>query len=125
MNKIELVKSLLSRPVSFHRALVPVAGSVAGAVWLGQLMYWQDGRSKDPSGWVYKTQGEWEDETCLSADQQRQVRARLVSVGVLEEEKRGIPARLFYRINFENLVVLLAKKPASLNGCQLLPFATS
>jgi len=125
MSNVTLVKSLLSRPIAFHRSLVPVAGNVAGAVWLGQLLYWSDGRGKDPNGWIYKTQDEWEEETGLSADQQRNVRELLRKQGVIEEKKKGIPCRIFYRVKLENLASLLAKLAAEEEANKILLLATS
>ena len=113
LSDIELVKHFLTRPVAFHRSLVPVSGSIAGAVWLGQLIYWSDGRGKDKNGWIYKTQEEWERETCLSAFEQRSVRKVLKNNGVLEEELRGIPARIYYRLNLLKLAEIVSKPPTN------------
>ncbi len=107
LREIALVKSLLDSPIAFHRPLVRVTGSVTAALFLSQLMYWSP-RGKDPAGWIYKRVEERTEETGLSRDEQQTVRKRLVQLGVLEEQRRGIPYRLYYRLNLQQLADLLA-----------------
>lgn len=99
---------LLQRPISFHRCLLDVAGDHAGAVWLGQAIYWsgtgKNGKRRcDTEGWFFKTIEEWEEETGCSRKQQERVRAVLRGKGILEEKKEGLPCQLFYRVNFDAL----------------------
>ena len=103
MDEKDLILGLLGkRPIAFYPALVPLSGGVSGAVFLSQLLYWSD-KGKDPEGWIYKTQAEWTEETYLSRYEQESVRETLKKSSILEEELKGIPARLFYRINFQKL----------------------
>ncbi|PRW43041.1 hypothetical protein CSC04_3741 [Enterobacter roggenkampii] len=57
--------------------------------------------------WFYKTQADLEEETGLTRYEQEGARKKLVSCGVLEEAKRGIPAKLYFRVNQERLEELL------------------
>ncbi|HID4550777.1 TPA: hypothetical protein ACXE7R_005135 [Enterobacter cloacae] len=57
--------------------------------------------------WFYKTQTDLEEETGLTRYEQEGARKKLVSCGVLEEAKRGIPAKLYFRVNQERLEELL------------------
>jgi len=109
---LELLNALLARPIAFHRPLVPVTGGVGSALFLSQLMYWTP-RGKDITGWIYKTQVEWEAETGLTPVEQQTIRKRLVKLGFLQERKRGVPARLFYRINLQRLADALADPHSS------------
>jgi hypothetical protein len=92
------ILDLLQRPIAFHRPLAEVAGSCNGGVFLSQALYWSR-RSSLEDGWFYKTSDEWFEETCLSRREQETVRKHLVSIGVLEEERRGVPAKLHFRLN--------------------------
>lgn len=108
---MNLVK-LLDRPIAFHRAFARLAGSVHAGILLSQAVYWS-GRTSDPAGWFYKTQAEWEEETCLSRREQETARGLLrrlmhQNAPLWREERRGVPARMFYQVNFEVLGGLLA-----------------
>ena len=95
-------EELLDRPIAFQRAFARLGVGVTGALMLSQAVYWST-RSSDGSGWFYKTMGDWEEETSLSAKEQATARGKLKALGVLEEVKRGVPCQLHYRVNFEIL----------------------
>lgn len=97
----------LDRPIAFHRCFVPIAGGVAGAVFLSQLLYWSKRISAERDGWIWKTGNEWEEETGLRRGEQEAARKKLRSAGVLEEELKGVPARLHFRLNTNKLASLL------------------
>lgn len=109
-----VVQKILGRVVAYHTAFTLLPGvSVPGAVFLSQAFYW----SRNPEvekrgGWFYKNQSgkedSWESETGLSPKQQANARKSLVEIGVLEEVRKGVPARTWYRINCERLLELLA-----------------
>lgn len=101
-----VLKRLLSdRPIAFHPALARAFGGINEALFFQQIAYWSD-KGNDPE-WIYKSQVELEDETCLSAYQQKQARDRLKKLGVLQDERRGVPARLYYRIEWDAVFRLL------------------
>ena len=62
------------------------------------------------AGWFYKTQKEIRDETGLTREEQETARRRLISAGVLEEDRRGVPAKLYFRVKADALELLLLKK---------------
>lgn len=97
-SEIPDITDLLDRPIAFHRAFAKLAGSVNAGVMLSQGYYWSK-RTKSPAGWFYKTQDEWEAETCLSRREQETARKLLRQTGFWEEDRRGNPARLYYRID--------------------------
>ena len=74
-----------------------------GGLFISQLLYW-DGKGHDPDGWIYKTEKEMEQETGLTRSSQRKARKVLVGKGVLEEDKRGLPRRLYYRADLRALM---------------------
>ncbi len=99
---------LLDRPIAFHRCFVTLTGSVTAALMLSQALYWQQ-RTKDPDGWWYKKQGEWTDETGLSRREQENARRKLQKLSLLHEERRGVPAKLWYRVDEIRLLEMLAR----------------
>lgn len=100
------ITDFLDSPIAFHRAFVGMGVGITGALMLSQSMYWSK-RTKDGTGWFYKTQVEWEEETGMTRYEQETARDKLVEMGVLEEEKRGIPCKLFYRVHREGLAAVL------------------
>lgn len=97
-----MLLKLLDRPIAYHRVLAEIAGSVGGGVFLSQALYWAK-RATLPDGWFYKTAEEWYEETYLTRREQETIRRRLVSINILQEEKRGVPAKLHYKINLSAL----------------------
>jgi hypothetical protein len=109
MNAEEL-RYLLRRPIAFHRVFADLAGGATGGLFMSQLFYWSD-KGADPDGWIYKTQDEWEEETALTRSEQERARKHLRALGILEETRRGVPSRLYYRLNVACLATML--DPAS------------
>ncbi len=70
----------------------------AAGIFVRQLLFWE-GKGHDAEGWIYKTEEEMEHETGLTRWAQRKARKILVGRGVLEEDKRGLPRRLHYRVD--------------------------
>ncbi|MFW6456695.1 MAG: hypothetical protein ACOC0A_00210 [Planctomycetota bacterium] len=104
---IRITKSILeSKTVAFRGELGQINGcGVCEALFLSEVMYWA-GRSKDD--WAYRTQEELQKDTLLSPKQQLRVREFWRDLGILHEDKRGIPARLYYRIDWERLAELFS-----------------
>lgn len=88
----------LDRPIAFNPAFKKITGSTVAALMLSQAWYWSK-RTSDEDGWFYKTQAEWEDETGLTRTEYETARRKLKDLGVMEEDLRGVPATLYYRID--------------------------
>ncbi|MDQ7728730.1 hypothetical protein [Halomonas sp. SpR8] len=106
-----IVKKRLGRVIAYNTAFSFLPGvSVPGAVFLSQVAYWsKNSTSESRDGWFYKKQcgdDSWEDETGLSLKQQVSARAALVELGILEERRRDVPAKLWYRVNYDRLLEL-------------------
>ncbi len=102
------LSQLLSRPIAFQRPYAVIAGSAAGGLFLSQAVYWSD-RSQHEGGWFYTSQDEWHEQTMLKRSEQERARKELKKAGVLEEIRKGNPARLWYRVNKNQLNLLLYK----------------
>lgn len=95
---------VLDRPIAFHRIYADVAGSAAGGIFLSQLVYWakrMEGKRED--GMFYKTIDEWAEETALTRYEQESARKQLKKVGVLKVKRKGVPAKLYYLVDFDAL----------------------
>jgi hypothetical protein len=102
----EQLFDLLDRPIAFHRGLKRVINSANTALMLSQAIYWSR-RTED--GWFYKTQVEWEEETFLTRSEQELARKYLRTQNFWHEERRGCPAKLYFRVDFQALLKALAK----------------
>lgn len=114
---------LLDRPIAYNPALARLrAGKIksgpVAAVFLSQMLYWHNRMEGE---WMYKTRADIESETALTRDEQETARRRLVSLGVLEEKLRGVPATMHYRINAERLEELLLISTQSKSQIAAIP----
>ncbi|MGL6050404.1 MAG: helix-turn-helix domain-containing protein [Aeromonas salmonicida] len=107
--------NFLDRPIAFHRPFVAITGSVTGALFLSQALYWAKRckEHEDGCSWFYKTQADWEEETGLTRYEQEGARKALRNLGVLKEKRVGLPAQLYFCID---LVAL----EAVMNACDFL-----
>lgn len=96
---------LTDRPIVFYPSLAKKLGDIKAALFLAQLAYWTP-KAKDPDGWVYKTQAEWEEETALTRREQEHAREVLKDQGILLEKRIGMPAQLYYQIDWDALTSL-------------------
>src|SRR5919112_488456 len=99
--------------LTFEAQCVRKFGPAAG-IFIRQLVYWV-GKEHDPEGWIYKTQREMEEETGLSRHHQEKARNILLSQGVLMEDRRGLPRRLWYWVDLEALLNVMETPHSTLN----------
>lgn len=92
-----LISSLGGRVIGVQPAYIKLTNSASAAIFLSQAIYWHS----KMDGWFYKTQADWELEICLSAEAQLTARKKLVKLGFLKEERRGIPAKTYYLVDIE------------------------
>ncbi len=98
MRPLDTIRAI-GRPIAYHAALARYVGGVATAIFLGQLMYW-DEKSTDERG-VHKESKQWEDETGLSYREQATARKKLRDLGLLIETPERLKHRIFYKLNRE------------------------
>jgi hypothetical protein len=85
------------KPIAYYPQIAHWLGSVNAGIFLCQLIYWQGkGRKK---GWVYKTRGEWREETALTRTEQENARKTLKELGLVTEKLMGMPATVHYKLN--------------------------
>lgn len=104
--EVESLLRIFDRPISYHKCLAEICGSVTAGVMLSQMIYWTP-RTTDNDRWFYKSMDEWQEETALTRTEQESARKKLKSLGILEEKKEGVPCKLFFRINLKQLTKCL------------------
>ena len=95
----DLVMEIFDLPVTFHRCLVTITGSVTAALMLSQAITWTETLAPESDGWFCKSQVEWSEETGLSRWEQQTARRVLRESNFIEERKWGLPAKLWFRVN--------------------------
>lgn len=100
------IQAMLGSPIAFHRVFATVCKSAMAGLFLSQAYYWT-GKSHKEDGWFYKTGIEWEEEVGMSRREIETSRRELKSLGLIEEDKRGVPCRVFYRVNLDCLMELI------------------
>ena len=90
----------IGRPVAYYPSMAHALGNVKAALLACQFLYWE-GKQEDPDGWIYKTQADIQRETGLTRTEQENARRTLRKAGILEEKRKGTPARLFFRFDWD------------------------
>lgn len=99
------MQEIFDRPIAYYPNFVYFAG-VTGAVLFSQALYWSK-RTTIEGGWFYKSREDWWLETGLTRREQETARRKLKKHKLLDEELRGNPATLFYRVNYDTLWKLI------------------
>lgn len=102
MQLTELAGSAVAVYPAFRRVL---GLSASVAQFLSQAVYWTE---KTNDGWFYKTEAEWEEEIGLSNKEVRTARRRLSQMSLLDEVRKGVPAKMHFRIDTDLLFGYLA-----------------
>lgn len=88
----------LGRSVAYYPIIARwLDGDVAAAVFLCQFMYWHQ---KVGDREIYKPRSEIESETGIGPAAQRRIQKKLVGLGFLTVEKKGLPAKNYYRFHW-------------------------
>jgi len=108
---------LVSRPIAFHASFARLTGSVQAGLMLSQAVYWTE-RTNDHDGWFYKTQDEWEEETCLGRREQETARKKLRSFDFWHEAQRGGTVRrtIYFRVDLRSLLDAINDLPDRRGG---------
>ena len=100
------MQELLRRPIAYHVTVAKAFGSIQLAILWSQFYYWSD-KTDDSDGWIYKTADDIYNETALKRRGQQTARVLGVELGVLEEERKGMPAKMHFRINMEKAIEII------------------
>ncbi len=97
--------------VSYHPVLAAVTGNVKAAFFLSHAISWTGWtlkRQPDREGWFWLLSSDWQDGTGLSGREQVTARTVLKNLGVLEEKLKGVPAKIWYRVDVDRLYQVVA-----------------
>lgn len=93
---------LKRRPIAVNPALIKLTGSHTAAMFLSQAIYWEEVMGRE----FYKTNDDWQKELYMS--EQVLTTARKKASKYISVAKKGLPARNFYKVNWDVLLEDLA-----------------
>jgi hypothetical protein len=102
----KFLEQAFERPVAYRPVIAKALGSVKLGLLISQLYYWKD-KGNDEDGWIYKTRDAIYDETALSRSEQETAREKAREMGILSEIRKGIPRKVYYKINIADLAKIL------------------
>lgn len=114
---IKLIEAMNDQPIAFNKHYVFIGCGINGALMLSQLVYWTS-RTKNKDGLIYKTQSDWTQETGLTRTEQETARKRLKELGFLTEIKKGVPCKIYFKVERENLYKALIEYSETIDSPQ-------
>ena len=97
------IKDMLpNRVVGYSPDLARIVGGATTGLFLSQLLFLSD-KGANIEGWVYKSEAEMGRETGLTKREQQTARRKLLSLGVIQIERRGFKFTYHFRIVWERL----------------------
>ena len=114
---IKLIEAMNDQPIAFNKHYVFIGCGITGALMLSQLVYWTS-RTKSNDGLIYKTQHDWTLETGLTRTEQETARKRLKELGFLTEIKKGVPCKIYFKVEREKLYKALIEYSETLDSSQ-------
>jgi len=107
-----LLSVLGNRYVAYYPTLAELTGSPKGALMLGHAMYMTRvvlEKQSTRGGWFWKTSKEWKQVSGLSLREVETARKMLLKDGILQESRRGMPAKLWFRVDLNRLAMKLCQ----------------
>ena len=108
----DLLAVLGNRYVAYYPALADLTGSPKAALMLGHAMFMTRvvmNKQTSRNGWFWKTSKEWKQVTGLTIEEIRSARLLLLKDGILQESLRGMPAKLWFRVDLDRLAEKLCE----------------
>lgn len=89
------------------------------AIYLSQLLF-RSRKTDGQGGWFYASEAQLEKMTGIGRKGQRNARALLVSLGLIETKRQGTPARMYFSLDLKRIAALLREDtPVVSHGTQL------
>ncbi len=110
---IDVLMSVLGqRYVQYYPVLAELTGSAKAALMLGHMLYWSRkylAARSEREGWFWHTRRDWHAATGLSRHEQERARRCLLASGLISERLMGVPARLHYRLELDQMGSQIAR----------------
>lgn len=104
-----LLLEIFDEPIIAQRWAVRATGSITAAVMISYALVVSQMLDEKQDGWFSKTIKEWEESVGLSRSELETARQRLTELGLLQERRVGMPARLEYRVDQEQVYCAISE----------------
>ncbi|MBN8764221.1 MAG: hypothetical protein J0J02_02990, partial [Thiobacillus sp.] len=108
----DILSALGNRYVAYYPSLAELTGSPKAALMLGHAMFMTRvvlDKQPNRGGWFWKTSKEWKQVAGLSVREIETSRKVLLKDGILQESRRGMPAKLWFRVDLDRLALKLCQ----------------
>ena len=99
-------------PFKLHYTLIGPGLTHKECIVLEQMVYWSSIHAHD-GGWFFKTQPQWTLETAIKKTTFYKIRDKLVKLGLVEYGRKGIPAKMRFKVNHRKLAKELIKSEST------------
>lgn len=99
-----LFEAYQEHPIAYMPIYSRVTGSVTAGILLSQIVYW-DGKMQHRQ--FYKTDKDFCEELAMGVSELKSAKKRLVKMGLIGIDRKGIPARTHYKLNLGRLSDLI------------------
>jgi len=104
-NELEvLFIQLQDKPIAYHKIYSDITGSLTSGVLLSQLLYWYKAMGGKQ---FYKTDKDFMDELSMGLWELKGAKKKLLDLGLISTERKGIPAKTYYNININSIIALI------------------
>lgn len=97
MRHVDAFRAIYDRGVTYYPPLCPLVGGVKACILLAYLIRW----IPDDGSAVFRTQAQIETDLGMTREEQEGARLKLRRLGFLHEERRGVPARLYFTVDLD------------------------
>ena len=102
INYSEIIRQFNEKPIAYYPIYRKITGSTTAGILLSQLMYWFSKKDK-----FYKTDREIIEETLLTIDELKSAKKKIKKLSFIEVTIEGIPAKTWYRIDWDKFILEL------------------
>lgn len=94
----------IGQPIVYYPSLIRVTGDLDSNIFLSYIYFWQNHAYEEAEGWIYKTAEAITKDTGLNKREQKLARQRLLYRGLMDEKRKGLPAKMYYKVNVNKLI---------------------
>ncbi len=100
-----LLEQFQENPIAYHRIYSIITNGTSTGILLSQIMYWD---KKMYHKEFYKTDKDFCIELSMGQKEFRNAKNRLILLGIIETNLKGVPAKTYYKVNREKILDLIS-----------------
>ncbi len=97
-----LLEEVTRKVIAVPQIYTKITGSISNALLLAQIKYWYE-----RCGTFYKSDPEFADELGIGINQFKSAKKKLIELGIIEVEVKGVPPKSYYTLNEDKITELM------------------